>query len=296
MSGAARTLAVIGAINVDLVVAGAALPGPGQTVVGGTFAQHDGGKGGNQAVAAARVADGRVALVGVLGDDPLGVAARDALASEGIDVRHVTIAGRTATGVALIAVDPAGENQISVAPGANAALTARTVEAALDDLAPAIVLASLEVPAGAVRAAGTWSHEHGARFVVNPAPSSETSGELARMADVVTPNETELAGLSALPSSIAVVETRGAAGVRIHVNGVTEDVPGPAVEAVDTTGAGDCFNGVLAAGLLEDLPLEEAVRRAVAAASASVAVAGAREGMPTRAELERLLAGPGVSA
>ena len=99
-------------------------------------------------MAAARVAHGRVALVGAVGDDPLGVAARDALASEGIDARHVTIAGRMATGVALIAVDPAGANQISVAPGANAAVSARTVEIALDDLVPAIVLASLEVPEG----------------------------------------------------------------------------------------------------------------------------------------------------
>ena len=296
MSDRAPTLAVIGAINVDLVITGAALPGPGQTVVGGTFARHDGGKGGNQAVAAARVAQGRVAMIGAVGDDPLGVAAREALASEGIDVDHVTIAPRMATGVALIAVDPIGENQISVAPGANAAVTGRTVEAALEDLAPSVVLASLEVPESAVRAAATWSHAHDTRFVMNPAPSTEGAGELARMADVVTPNETELAGLGTLPSSIAIVETRGAEGVRIHLDGATEDIPGRVVEAVDTTGAGDCFNGVLAAGLLGDLPLDEAVRRAVAAAAASVTVAGAREGMPTRTELERLLAGPGVSA
>ena len=296
MSDQAPTLAVIGAINVDLVITGAALPGPGQTVVGGTFARHDGGKGGNQAVAAARVAPGRVAMIGAVGEDPLGVAAREALAAEGIDVGHVTIAPRMATGVALIAVDPLGENQISVAPGANAAVTGRTVEAALEDLTPSVVLASLEVPEGAVRAAATWSHAHDARFVMNPAPSTEGAGELARMADVVTPNETELAGLGTLPSSIAVVETRGAAGVRIHLDGATADILGVGVEAVDTTGAGDCFNGVLAAGLLEDLPIDEAVRRAVAAAAASVSVAGAREGMPTRAELERLLAGPGVSA
>ncbi len=296
MSDQAPTLAVIGAINVDLVITGAALPSPGQTVVGGTFARHDGGKGGNQAVAAARVAPGRVAMIGAVGEDPLGVAAREALAAEGIDVGHVTIAPRLATGVALIAVDPLGENQISVAPGANAAVTGRTVEAALEDLAPSVVLASLEVPERAVRAAATWSRAHDARFVMNPAPSTEGAGELARMADVVTPNETELAGLGTLPSSIAVVETRGAAGVRIHLDGATADIQGVGVEAVDTTGAGDCFNGVLAAGLLEDLPIDEAVRRAVAAAAASVTVAGAREGMPTRAELERLLAGPGVSA
>ena len=132
--------------------------------------------------------------------------------------------------------------------------------------------------------------------MLNPAPSTEGAAALARMADVVTPNEIELVALGALPSSIAVVQTRGAAGVRIHLDGMTEDVPGLAVEAVDTTGAGDCFNGVLAAGLLHALALGDAVRRAVAAAAASVTVAGAREGMPTRAELDRLLAGAGVSA
>jgi ribokinase len=242
------------------------------------------------------VARGRVAMVGAVGDDRFGIVARDALASEGIDVRHVTIAGRMATGVALIAVDPAGENQISVAPGANATVAAGVVEAALDDLVPTVVLASLEVPEDAVRAAAAWSHAHGARLVLNPAPSTEGAAALARMADVVTPNEIELAALGALPSSIAVVETRGAAGVRLHLEGVTEDVPSLAVVAVDTTGAGDCFNGVLAAGLLQALPLGDAARRAAAAAAASVTVTGARAGMPTRAELDRLLAGPGVSA
>ncbi|MEO8476815.1 MAG: ribokinase [Actinomycetota bacterium] len=282
-------LAVLGAINVDLVVSGAALPAPGETVVGGAFSQHQGGKGGNQAVAAARAlgAAGKVAMIGAVGEDTFGTAARDALAQEGIDVTHVATAYDTATGVALIAVDGAGENQISVAPGANATVDTTHVTSALDALAPAVVLASLEVPADAVHAAGEWCRAHEVPFVLNPAPAVEEAAALAGFATYVTPNETERAALGTLPDEVTVIETRGARGVRILDHGATIDMPAPRVEPVDTTGAGDCFNGVLAASLVEGLTLEPAVARAVDAAARSTTVAGAREGMPRRTDLRR---------
>lgn len=284
-------VAVLGAINVDLVVSGAALPGPGETVVGGRFADFQGGKGGNQAVAAARALGdaGRVAMIGAVGGDPFGAAARAALADEGVDVTWVAVEGELATGVALIAVDDAGENQISVAPGANATVDGHMVIAALEAVSPTIVLASLEVSADAVLAAGEWCRAHDVPFVLNPAPAGRETAELAPLASYLTPNEGELAalgGLEGLPPDIVIVETRGSEGVRIHERGETRDVPAPTVEPVDTTGAGDCLNGVFAASLAEGRPLDDAVRRAVAAAALSVAVAGARDGMPGRAAID----------
>ncbi|MGZ5326995.1 MAG: ribokinase [Actinomycetota bacterium] len=282
---------VLGAINVDLVVWGAALPGPGETVVGGTFAEYQGGKGGNQAVAAARALGdaGRVAMIGAVGNDVFGAAARAALEVDGVDVTWVAVDEVQPTGVALIAVDDVGENQISVVPGANATVDGATVTAALDALSPTIVLASLEVPADAVLAAGEWCRAHDVPFVLNPAPAGRETVELATLATYLTPNEGELAalgGLDGLPPDIVIVETRGSEGVRIHERGETRDVPAPAVESVDTTGAGDCLNGALAASLAEGRPLDDAVRRAVAAAALSIAVAGARDGMPGRTTID----------
>jgi ribokinase len=281
---AASRLAVVGAINVDLVVSGARLPRAGETIVGGSFARHHGGKGGNQAVAAARIgAD--VAMVGSVGDDPFGREALDALRGEGVDVADVAVV-EASTGVALIVVDTSGENQIAVAPGANAVLTAASVGAALDRAAPAVVLASLEVPADAVGAAGRWCRAHGATFVLNPAPASPGARNLAASADVVTPNALELEAIAPLAPGVATVRTLGARGAEIVSGQVRIAIEAPIVDAVDSTGAGDCFNGVLAAGLAAGLDLERAARRAVAASALSVTRAGAREGMPTAAELE----------
>lgn len=279
------TLAVIGAINVDLVVRGAALPGPGETVVGGTFSQHQGGKGGNQAVAAARVSLGRdrVMMIGAVGDDQLGRQALKALSAEAMQTRVVVT--EKPTGVALITVDPAGQNQISVAPGANASLLAGDVVDALEETDPAVVLVSLEVPIEAVRAAAEWARPRSTIFVLNPAPAGEAS-QLLSLVDFVTPNQVELAALGPVPSGPRVILTCGKDGAII--DGSLE-VPAPPVVAVDSTGAGDCFNGVFAAALAEGRELGEAVRRAVVAAAMSVTKPGARGGMPTRAELEASL-------
>jgi ribokinase len=284
------SVVVIGAINVDLVVSGAPLPSPGQTVTGGAFAQHHGGKGGNQAVAAARALGGQgVVLVGAVGNDVLGHAALDALRDEGVATSVAMRAG-VPTGVALICVGPDGENQISVAPGANAQLTAADVTSAFGQVHEiGVVLASLEVSQAAVRAAAAWCSQHETPLILNPAPVRPWAAEVAALASFVTPNEHELEAMGALPGDVVVVETRGPEGVVIRRDGTEKRIEAPAVEAVDTTGAGDCFNGVFAAGLTEGKDVEEAARRAAAAAALSVTKVGAREGMPTRSEFESFL-------
>jgi ribokinase len=287
MSERPPTLAVLGAVNVDLVVRCQRLPGPGETVAGGTFSRHHGGKGGNQAVAAARALDrlDAVAIIGAVGRDDLGKEAMLALAAEGVDESQLTRTNLP-TGVAIIVVDAAGENQIAVAQGANGAVAADTVAASLDRLRPELVLASLEVAKDAVVAAARWCRQAGIAFVVNPAPVQPWTAELLPFASAITPNEVELAALGAMPPEVPVIETRGERGARIVQGGIPQDLPAPKVEVVDTTGAGDCFNGVFAAGLLEGRPLVDAVARAVAAAALSVTQPGARDGMPTRAELD----------
>ena len=287
------SVVVIGAINVDLVVTGASLPAPGQTVSGGVFAQHHGGKGGNQAVAAARALGGGpgVVIVGAVGNDVLGHDALDALRTEGV-ATSVAMRPGVRTGVALICVDPDGENQISVAPGANAELSAGNVTSAFAQVHEiAVVLASLEVSHGAVRAAAAWCSEHQVPFVLNPAPVQPWAVEVAALATYVTPNEHERGALGGLPEDVIVVETRGSDGALIHRDGTEERVPAPGVQTVDTTGAGDCFNGGFAAGLAEGLEVAAAVQRATAAAALSVTKVGAREGMPTRQELDAFLQG-----
>jgi ribokinase len=285
------SVVVIGAINVDLVVTGPALPAPGQTVTGGVFAQHHGGKGGNQAVAAARALGGGsgVVLVGSVGNDALGHDALDALRAEGV-AASVAMRPGVRTGVALICVGPDGENQIAVAPGANAELSAGDVTSAFGQVHEVgVVLASLEVSRGAVRAAAAWCSEHDVPFVLNPAPVQPWVGEVATLAAYVTPNEHERQGLGDVPEDVVIVETRGEDGVLIHHGSHQERVAAPRVQAVDTTGAGDCFNGVFATGLAEGLEAAAAARRAAAAAALSVTRVGAREGMPTRDELDSFL-------
>jgi ribokinase len=188
---------VVGSVNVDLVVVAPRLPGPGETVTGGDVARHHGGKGGNQAVAAARLG-APVAFVGAVGDDDFGAAARAALAGEGIDVTHLAAVGRP-TGVALIVVDARAENLIAVAPGANASPTAASVAAALGALGVGpgdVVLASCEVPPDAVAAALATARAAGATAVLNPAPADGLDAATIALADVLTPNEAELALLA----------------------------------------------------------------------------------------------------
>jgi ribokinase len=283
-------LAVLGAINVDLVVSGAPLPAPGQTVTGGTFARHHGGKGGNQAVAAARArrrgsrrpdeAPAATWMLGAVGDEPLGASALEALRAEGVGTAHVLVTADAPTGVALIAVAPDGENQISVAPGANLELSRDRVVDSLEALGPDLLLASLEIAPATLDAAVGWCSDRDVPVVLNPAPWQPWAGASLARATYLTPNEAELAAIGEVPSGTRIVETRGSAGAVIRGNDGARPFPAPAVDAVDATGAGDCFNGVLAARLVDGSTLEEAVADAVLYASISTTVPGAREGMP----------------
>lgn len=294
---------VVGSVNIDLVVTVADLPGPGETVIGGRFAQHHGGKGGNQAVAAARLGV-ETAFVGAVGDDAFGRQARAALEAEEIDLRGLVTLDEEATGVALILVGEAGENSIAVASGANAGLTIAHVRSALDAQslrADDVILVGHEIPTAVTREALRLGRRAGATTVLNPAPAGGLVPRILALADVLTPNRGELAvltgsaGPSAAPAASAllagdpnraILVSLGADGALLVRSTGTIPLPAPAVEAVDTVGAGDTLNGALAAGLATGLALPDAARRAVAAASFAVTRAGAREGMPTRAELQ----------
>ncbi|HET6380174.1 MAG TPA: ribokinase [candidate division Zixibacteria bacterium] len=289
---------VLGSLNVDLVVLAPRLPVPGETVLGGTFTQHMGGKGANQAVAACR-AGAEVRMVGAVGADAHGTAALDALRTEGVDVSRVRRDRQAATGVALITVAPDGENLITVAPGANATVTAEDAVAALPD--GGVLLASLEVPMAAVTAAVRAASRRGLTVVLNPAPATELPTEVLHAGPVLTPNRDEarrLAGCEDLEEAIARLATRsrlvvtlGPEGAVVVADGRRTPIPPRRVErVVDATGAGDTFSGVLAAWLAGGRPLEEAARAANAAAALSVQQAGARGGMPHRADIERALA------
>lgn len=283
---------VVGSVNVDLVVTVEHLPGAGETVIGGTFQRHHGGKGGNQAVAAARLG-ARTTFVGAVGDDPFGTEARAALDAEGVDTTELRSIPGVPTGVALILVDANGENSIAVASGANGGVDAGLVVDALGRLALRagdVVLVGHEIPTGAASAALAAGRAAGATTILNPAPVGGLAAETVALADIVTPNEIELASLerAGVPHATTLL-SRGANGARLVTGTRGLDLPAPVVDAVDTVGAGDTLNGALAAGLAAGLDLESASRRAVVAASLAVTRAGAREGMPTAAELETAL-------
>ncbi|HEX2413071.1 MAG TPA: PfkB family carbohydrate kinase [Solirubrobacteraceae bacterium] len=289
---------VVGSVNVDLVVSVGRLPRAGETVAGGTFARHGGGKGANQAVAAAR-AGADVAMVATVGADEMGEEALAELAADGIDTTHVARLAGTPTGVAVIVVDEAGENQIAVASGANAALDAATVDRALPHLLTAgpegVVLLGNEVPEAVVVAGAAAARAAGWQVVLNPAPARPAGGD--REGVVLTPNADEareLAGEAdveaaaralAARTSAPVLVTLGAEGALLLDGGDAWRLPAPAVEVVDTTGAGDTVNGALAAELAAGRPFHDAARFALTAAALSTRAAGARGGMPRRHEV-----------
>ncbi len=290
---------VVGSVNVDLVVSVGRLPRAGETVAGGTFARHGGGKGANQAVAAAR-AGAEVSVVGAVGADELGDEALTELTAEGIDTSHVARLEGTPTGVAAIVVDEAGENQIAVASGANAALDAAAVERSLATLlthgsGSGVVLLGNEVPEPAVVAGLHAARAAGWRVVLNPAPARPAGADLDGV--VLTPNADEARELAgeddveaaaralAARTAAPVLVTLGAEGALLLDGGDAQRLPAPPVRVVDTTGAGDTVNGALAAELAAGRPLAEAVRFALAAAALSTTAAGARTGMPRRDEV-----------
>jgi ribokinase len=287
---------VVGSINMDMVVVTDTFPRLGETLFGTGFSTSPGGKGANQAVAAARLG-AQVTMIGRVGADAFGAEMTATLVREGVDVRHVTTA-RSATGIASITLT-AGDNAIVVVPGANYELSMEDIDRAADTFDQAdVVLAQLEVPYETVLHAARCARRRNKPFFLNPAPAVALNDELLDLVTLLTPNQHELATalqtqeaqwageLARRPCRIAM--TRGKDGVcYADANGQLVYKPGFAVDAVDTTGAGDTFNGALAA--FWGLGIDEAVRRANAAAALSVTRAGAQGGMPTRAELDTFL-------
>ena len=283
---------VVGSINTDLVVVAERLPAPGETVSGGRFSRHGGGKGANSAVAAARLG-AQVTMVAAVGSDPFGDEALALLEREGIDTAAVARVDAP-TGVALINVDAAGENQIAVASGANAEVDPDAVERAVRSAGPGVVLTNHEVPLAARLAAARAAQ---GPVVLNPAPAAELPDELLALGPILTPNAGEAAELTgerdpeaaaralAARTGAPVVVTLGAQGVLVLDGGTAERLRAPEVTPVDTTGAGDAFNGALAVALAEGRGLRDAADFAVAAAALSTRAEGARESMPRRAEV-----------
>ncbi|MHB9130257.1 MAG: ribokinase [Armatimonadota bacterium] len=295
---------VIGSTNTDMVVETPALPEPGETVLGGAFRMTPGGKGANQAVAAAR-AGGQVTFVTAVGDDTFGMESRERFVREGIETRYVFTKPGMPSGVALILVDACGENMIAVAPGANAVLTT-------DDLAQAaavfhqarMVILQMEIPLESAIDAAARAAAAGCTVLLNPAPmpAAGLPDTLLRHVDILTPNEGELLALTPGTKSVEeaaarvlacgpeiLVVTRGKRGAAVFTRDGAFEVPAIPVNAVDTVGAGDCFSACLGVALAEGHSLPDAVRFAVAAAGLSTTTPGAQEAMPERAAIERAL-------
>ncbi len=277
-------ITVVGSINVDMVATAPSLPRAGETVTGAVLARHPGGKGATQALAARRLG-AEVALIGAVGAGPLSDEALVLLEEAGVDLTGVGSADGTPTGVALIAVDPSGENQIVVAPGANDQVRPEHLPSRIDG--PLIV--QLELPVETVEAAVGRS----TGFVcANLAPARPVSEALLRRCDLIVVNETEAAfyGDALHSGGGQVVITRGAEGASLYKRGaVVAEVGAPLVEAVDATGAGDAFVGAITVALLEGQPVEAALRFACAAGALAATVAGAQPSLPTRDQVEALL-------
>jgi ribokinase len=303
------TIVVVGSLNADLVVRTPHFPAPGETITGTDFAVFTGGKGANQAVAAGRLG-GRVAMVGRVGSDDQGRMLRSSLAAAGVARDAVTEDPGTFTGVAVITIDASGQNQIVLAPGANARLSPADVESARDLIqSAAILLLQLEVPFETVEAAARLARAAGVRVILDPAPARPEAASLLPFADFVTPNESELRLLAGAPPgptsreeatlllrslvergagiAIAKLGPLGAVAVSAHTQHVW---PGHEVVAVDTTAAGDAWNGAFAVALAEGRELDEAGAFANAAAAISVTRAGAQPSMATRNEVEQFQA------
>ncbi len=297
---------VIGSFNMDLSMRTPHMPAAGETILGGPFTTGPGGKGANQAVAAARLGAQTTMLVR-LGHDVFGDTAAGNLQNEGISGEYILRTEDAHTGVAFIIVDDAGENMIVVASGSNFKITPTDVEQARAAIEAAdILLMQLEIPLDAVIAAARIAHAAGVRVVLNPAPGQVLPDELLRMVDVLTPNETETQIITGMPVGNveeaeaaaarlietgvgAVVITLGSKGALVATRAGAARVPGYRVSVVDTTGAGDAFSGALAVALAEGKSLEQAASFANAAAALQVTKPGTAPAMPHRAEVNALI-------
>ena len=306
----AGKLVVLGSINADHILNLESFPTPGETVTGNHYQVAFGGKGANQAVAAGR-SGADIAFIACTGDDDTGARVRKQLASDNIDVAPVSVVAGESTGVALIFVNGEGENVIGIHAGANAALSTERVAEQQTLIANAsALLMQLESPVESVLAAARIAQQNQTTVALNPAPARQLSDELLALVDIITPNETEaekLTGIAVTSDDDAaraarvlhdkgirtVIITLGSRGVWASVNGEGKRVLGFKVKAIDTIAAGDTFNGALMTALLEEKPLDEAIRFAHAAAAIAVTRKGAQPSVPWRNEIDDFLAQQG---
>ncbi len=306
-----RPIVVVGSVNLDLVCTGKRIPAPGETVTGETFETFHGGKGANQAVAVGRLGF-PVSMIAKVGDDQFGLRLRRALRAATVNVRAVGTAKATASGVALITVDGSGQNSITVIPGANAQLLPRDLEKSLPQLrAAGMILTQLEIPMETVEYLCTFAGRFQVPLMLDPAPARALSRGMLRRVAYLTPNETETCALCATsPGDLNLdtvaelaqtLQASGPANVIIKMgkhgafvagsNNLRRMVAPFKVRVVDSTAAGDAFNGGLAVALMQGLGLEEAVRFAAAVGALSVTRAGAQPAMPTAGEVKKFLSG-----
>ena len=296
-------IVVVGSSNTDMVIKTSRLPRPGETVIGGTFFMNPGGKGANQAVAVARLG-GKASFVCKTGNDLFGNQARQLFEKEGLDTLFVLSDTENPSGVALITVDDHAENCIVVASGANANLTCADLMSAMEVIDQAdIVLIQLEIPMSTVEYVAEAAFKKNKRVILNPAPAHSLSKSLLQHLYLITPNETEaemISGIKITDMSSAkeaasviagmgvqnVIITLGSKGALVYNKEVVEVIPGFQVNAVDTTAAGDVFNGALVVSLSEGRTLAEAVRFACKAAAISVTRIGAQSSIPYRNEVD----------
>jgi ribokinase len=313
MSVEKRGVVVVGSINMDLVAYTARIPTKGETVMGTAFQTHPGGKGANQAVAVARLGF-PVAMIGRIGDDAFGAQLRGHLEDDGVNVEGVSTS-QCSSGVAVIVVSEAGENCIVITPGANALLTPADLDANIEILRGAgIVLTQLEIPTETVQHLATICTREGVPLILDPAPAKQLPKELLDKVDWFTPNETEATFFigddvaAKAHEPVRMAQTLMAKGVRgvvlklgsrgaylASADGLGARVEPFTVQAVDTTAAGDAFNGAFATALLMKKDPVEGARFAAAAAALSVTRPGAQTSMPRMVEVEQMLAGVGAN-
>ena len=299
----AKRITVIGSSNTDMVIKTIKLPVPGETILGGNFFMNPGGKGANQAVAAARLG-GKVTFVTKTGNDIFGKQSLKIFEDEGIDTRYVTTDPKNPSGVALITVDGKGENCIVVAPGSNGTLNRKDIDYAKEDIRTSgIILMQLETPIETVLYAAEIGSKSGCKVILNPAPAQKLPDALFKHLFLITPNETEteiLTGVKVKNITSAqeaarilikkgvknVIITMGSKGAFLFNTDESKLIPTVKVSAVDTTAAGDVFNGALTVGISEGLPIPEAIVFANKAAAISVTRMGAQSSAPYRKEVK----------
>jgi ribokinase len=293
---------VAGSMNMDMVVKTSHIPQPGETVLGGTFFMNPGGKGANQAIAVARLG-AEVAFIGKIGDDIFGRQSSQLFEDEGVDIAGLVADEDQPSGIALITVDEKGENSIVVAPGANARLHPEDVENSFKNYPDAqILLVQLEIPLNTVQFAAELAKKQGIKVILNPAPANKSVPDFYKLIDIITPNVTEaemLTGVKITDSDSALVAakklrsfgvptviiTLGSSGAILLDGKDFHHIDAPKVTAVDTTAAGDVFNGALAVAISEGKPLSEATAFACKAASIAVTKLGAQASIPYRNEV-----------